>query len=173
MPELWVYVIGGIIVAVITLTIGYTLYSNTIDYSQRQEALSQFSDFSSSLNIVCLQEFNNSMTKKFTITQQVRVIYATNDIVNPLPTVIDRIKDAQSSLGRNVCMQFKDEQELRCYPDPPKKLACNVTMPYLGNLPEQEDIFVAVSRILGRGPIREYSLFIQKTSGDAVTVSIL
>jgi hypothetical protein len=89
-----------------------------------------------------------------------------------LPKVLDEIKNQQASFGKNVCMQFKDEQYLRCYPEPPKRLACNVVMPYLGVLPEQEDIFVAMNKILGRGPIKEYTLLINKT-GNEVTVKAI
>ena len=170
MPEVWVYILGGIIVAIIAMGIGYTLLSTVINYSQRQEAISQFSDFSSNVNAVCLQEIGNSMTKRITIPIQVRVIYATDDTATPLVTVVDRIKNQELSFGNNTCLQFKDEQALRCYPEPPKRFACKVQMPYIGALSEEEDIFVAVNKILGRASGREYELLINKTSGDEVTI---
>jgi hypothetical protein len=170
MPEIWVYVFGGIIIAILALVIGYTLLSNTINLSQRQEALNQFSQLTSDINTVCLQEIGNSITKKFTFPFQVRVIYATDDTSNPLPKVLYEIKNQQASLGKNICIQFKDEQYLRCYPEPPKRLACNVIMPHLGVLPEQEDIFIAINKILGKGPIKEYMLLINKTAGNEVMV---
>ena len=172
MPDVWVYVFGGIIVAILALAIGYTLLSNTINLSQRQEALNQFSQLTSEINTVCLQEIGNFVIRKFTFPFQVRVIYATDDTSNLLPKVLEEIKNQEKSLGKNICMQFKDEQYLRCYPEPPRKLSCDVIMPYIGVLPEQEDIFVAVNKILGRGPIKEYTLLINKT-GNEVTVKAI
>jgi len=173
MPDIWIYVFGGIVISVIALTIGYTLLSNAIDYSQRQDALSQFSDLCSNINTVCLQEAGNFLTKTFRFSMPVRVVYATNDTTKSLPKVIDAIKNQNLSSGSNVCLQLKDEQDLRCYPQPPAKLPCRVSMPHMGVLPEKEDIFVAVSKILGRSPMREYELLINKTAGDEVTVSIV
>jgi len=173
MPDIWVYVFGGIIIAILALVIGYTLLSNTINFSQRQEALNQFSELTSNINTVCLQEFGNSVIKKFTFPFQVRVIYATDDTSNLLPKVLEEIKTQKTSYGKNICLQFKDEQYLRCYPEPPKKLPCNIIMPYLGVLPEQEDIFIAINKILGRGLIKEYTLLINKTAGDEVTVKTI
>jgi hypothetical protein len=173
MPDVWIYVFGGIVISAIAMTIGYNLLSNAINYSQRQDALSQFSDMCSTINTVCLQEAGNFFTKTFRFSMPVRVVYATDDTTKILPKVIDAIKNQESSSGSYVCMQLKDEQDLRCYPQPPAKLPCIVNMPHMGVLPETEDIFVAVSKILGRSPMREYTLLINKTAGNEVTVSIV
>jgi hypothetical protein len=170
MPDIWIYVFGGIVIAILALTIGYTLLSNSINYSQRQEALSQFSDLCSNVGVVCLQEVGNFLVKRYSFPTSVRVVYATDDTVNALPTVLDKIKNQELSSGNNICLQFKDEQFLRCCPEPPRKFPCKVQMPHLGVLPEHEDIFVAVNKILGRAPGREYETSINKTAGNEVTV---
>jgi len=170
MVEAWIYVAGGIIVAVIAFIIAYNLISSSIEYSQRQNALVQFSSFYSDVNTVCIQEINNSLVTKFSIPFSIRVVYATDDTAYILPTVTDRIKNQQLSYGQNICLQFKNEQYLRCYPEPPKKLLCNVTIPYMGALQETEDIWIKVSKILGGPAVREYDLFIQKTGGEEVSV---
>lgn len=99
------------------------------------------------------------------------MVYVTDNTVNVLPTVIDLIKNQNLSFGRSICLQFKNERQVRCYPEPPDKLPCNVTFPYIGVLPESEDIWVKVSKILGRPEAREYQLFIQKTGGSGVNVT--
>jgi hypothetical protein len=171
MPETWIYVAGGIIVAVIAFTIAYNLISSSIEYSQRQNTLAQFSSLYSDINTVCLQEINNSLIKKFSIPLSVRAVYATIDTNNTLPKVTDLIKSEQVSSGQNICLQFKDEQYLRCYPQPPKKFSCNITVPYMGALQEAEDIWVKVSKILGGPAIREYELCIKKVGGKDVNVN--
>ncbi|MEM7814477.1 MAG: hypothetical protein QXK48_02770 [Candidatus Aenigmatarchaeota archaeon] len=172
MPEMWVYVFGGVVVAILAMAIGYTLLSNMINFSQRQDALAQFSDLCSNINTVCLQELGNYLVKKYSFPMIVRVVYATEDVSNALPTVLDKIKNQEISYGRNICLQLKDEQFLRCCPEPPRQFYCRIQMPHLGVLPEHEDIFVAVNKILGRPPRRDYELLINKTSGDEVLITI-
>lgn len=172
MPELWVYVFGGVVIAILAMVIGYTLLSNMINYSQRQEALAQFSDLCYNVNAVCLQELGNFLVKKYSLPTIVRVVYATQDLENPLPAVLDKIKNQEISSGRSICLQLKDEQYLRCCPEPPKQFLCKIKMPHLGVLPEHEDIFVAVNKILGRAPRRDYEILINKTSGDEVFITI-
>jgi hypothetical protein len=171
MPETWIYVIGGIITAVIAFVIAYNLISSSLNYSQRQNFLNQFSSFYSDTNTACIQELNNSLLRKISVPSSVRVIYATNNTVNALPKVVDLIKNGQLSIGQNICLQFKDENYLRCYPEPPEKLLCTVTMPYIGALPESEDIWIRVSKILGRSLTRDYTVCIKKVAGKDVNLN--
>ncbi|MEM5853196.1 MAG: hypothetical protein QXG39_05755 [Candidatus Aenigmatarchaeota archaeon] len=173
MPELWVYVFGGIVIAILAMLVGYNLLSNMINYSQKQDALAQFSDLCYNINTVCVQELGNYLIKKYSFPSTVRVVYATQDVFNPLPKVLDKIKNGEISFGKSVCLQFKDEKYLRCCPEPPKQFLCRIQMPHLGVLPEQEDIFVAVNKILGRSPRRDYEILINKTSGDEVLVTTI
>ena len=69
-------------------------------------------------------------------------------------------------------MQFKDEQMLRCFPEPPEKLSCKVKMPYLGVLPETEDIWMRVKKILGQPEMKDYNLFVKKMRENEVEISI-
>jgi len=169
MPELWVYVFGGVLVGLLTLTLAYNLLHSSITYSQRQDALDQFNSFVASVERVCLQEKGNSESIRFSLPHGVRVIFATDETKVP-PKVYEQIKNMEMSEGRKVCLQFKDEDFLRCYPE--GFFECKVRMPYLGVLPEKEDIFVAVNRILGKGKRRDYNLLIQKLAGNVVEVSL-
>ncbi|MDI6807011.1 MAG: hypothetical protein QMD14_04350, partial [Candidatus Aenigmarchaeota archaeon] len=89
------------------------------------------------------------------------------DDKTPLPKVFDLIKNQELSYGYNLCLQFKDEQKVRC-----EEILCNMTIPYLGVLPETEDIWMMVSKILGRAPIKEYELFIKKINDEKVNITI-
>jgi len=171
MPETWIYVIGGIIIGVIAFVIAYNLISSSLNYSQTQNFLSQLSSFYSDVNTACIQELNNSLVRKFSVPSAVRVVYATNNTVNALPKVVDLIKNEQLSVGQNICLQFKNENYLRCYPQPPEKLLCTITMPYMGALPETEDIWMKVSKILGKSLTREYDICIKKVGGRNVNIN--
>jgi aminopeptidase S len=166
MPATWLYVAGGIFLAMLIFVIAYNLLTMHMIQAQKQNALANFNDLYTNIETVCLQEINNSMLTKISIPTSVRVIYVTGDTKNPLPIVIEKIKNEEINTERNLCMQFVDEQILRC-----KKLTCNVTMPYMGSLPEHMDIKIMVKKILGEAPVREYSLLIVKTAGNEVTTT--
>ena len=171
MPELWVYVLGGIVVAIIALLIGYNLFSNIMNYSQKQDVLKQFSDLCQNINTVCTQEVGNFVVKKYTLPWNDRVVYATDDTSKILPTVVDKIKNQEISSGKNICLQFKDEQEVRCCPEPPRQFSCRVKMPHIGLLPEHEDIWVRVRKILTGQVSRDYEACIRKVSWQDVSIS--
>jgi len=173
MVDTWVIVVGGIIVAAIAFLIAYNLISSFIELSQKQNTLIQFSNFYSDVNTVCIREIYNYLERKVSISSSVRVVYATDDTFNALPKVVDLIKSQRISSGPNICFQFNGEQLLRCYPEPPNYLPCNVKMPYIGTLPESEDIWVKVSKILGRSTTREYNLLIEKTGGNETNITLI
>ena len=173
MPELWIYVLGGIIIAVITLLTAYILISNSINHAEKQIALNEFSSLFTDVQTVCLGEVNNSIgPKKYSIPFIVRVIYTTNETNKILPKVVDLIKNQNKTSGFKFCLQFKDEDKPRCLPEYPEVMYCNTTMPYIGALPETEDIWMMVNKILGKPRIKEYYLTIQKIDSDKVKIEM-
>ena len=79
MPDVWLYVAGGVIISIMAFVIAYTMMAGTIDLSQRQTATSQLSNlYHNAVATVCIQEINNSMIKKVSFYSEVRVVYATD-----------------------------------------------------------------------------------------------
>lgn len=167
MPATWFYVVGGIVIGILVFSIAYHLISVSIIQAQKQNILASFNNLYTDIETVCLQEINNSMLTKLKVSAQVRVIYVTDDTVNPPSTIIDNITNEDMSDGFNLCMQFTNEDFLRC-----EKLTCNTTLPYMGSLPESMDIKLLVKRILGQAPVKEHSLTLTKTKGNEVEVTI-
>jgi len=167
MPAEWLYIAGGIFIAMLVFVIAYNLLTMQMIQAQKQNALADFNDLLTDIEMVCLQEINNSMLTKITIPTSVRVLYVTSDTKNLLPTVVDRIRNEETNRERNICIQFIDEQIIRC-----KELTCNTMMPYMGSLPEYMDIKIMVKKILGEAPVKEYDLRITKVLGDEVEVKI-
>lgn len=152
----------------IALAIAYNLISQAINTSLRESALSEFSNLKNGVENVCVQEIKNFIKIKFTLYPKVRVVYATDDPNYIMPTVIDSIKNSKLSSGSNICLQFTDEPDkTRC-----EKLTCELDMPYIGYLPESQDIWSGVNKILGRADIKKYDLSLTKTYGDVVKISI-
>jgi hypothetical protein len=167
MPATWLYIAGGIFIAMLVFVIAYNLLTMQMIQAQKQNALANFNDLLTDIETVCLQEINNSMLTKIAIPTSVRVLYVTSDTKNLLPTVVDRIKNEETNRERNICIQFIDEQIIRC-----KELTCDTTMPYMGSLPEYMDIKIMVKKILGEALVKEYDLRITKVLGDEVEVKI-
>jgi hypothetical protein len=167
MPENWLYVAGGIFIAMLVFVIAYNLLTINMIQAQKQMALTSFKDLQTDIETVCLQEVNNYKLTKISIPTSVRVLYVTKNIKNPLSTVVGNITRGDRNSERNICMQFIDEQILRC-----EKLTCNTTMPFMGSLPENMDIKIMVKKILGEAPVKDYELNITKTLGDEVEINI-
>lgn len=172
MPDIWVYIVGGVVISILILAIAYVLISNSINFSEKQMTLNEFSELFTDVQSVCLGEVNNSLTRQYTFAFNTRVIYATNLTNSTLPKVVDLIKNQNISSGFKLCLQFKDEQNLRCLPEAPEFLFCNTTMPYIGVLPENEDIWMMVNKILGKPRTREFFLNIKKINETIVNISI-
>lgn len=163
MPVTWVYVVGGIIVGVIGLLIGYNLIMNVMILSEKQNILHEFSKLQTSIETTCSEGTIEFIRVK--LPDSVRVIYATEDedVTTTLPEVVDKIKNKEVSRGDNICLQFKNEKTEKC-----QKLKCNFTLPYLGVLSEQMDIEIMVKKILGQAPSKEYNLFLVKNEEKEV-----
>lgn len=167
MPESMFYLIGGILIGMLVFTIGYRLITISIIQSQKQMALTDFNELASDLDIVCLQEVNNSMLVKLKIPNLVRVIYATDNTTDLLPTVIDSIKHEELSEGQNLCLQFKNEQFIRC-----EGLICNSSIPYMGALETYNDFQLMVKKILGEALVKDHTLLLTKVETEVNTTMI-
>ncbi|MEM5878435.1 MAG: hypothetical protein QXF12_06185 [Candidatus Aenigmatarchaeota archaeon] len=159
-------IVAGIIIGVLVFTLAYRLLTVSINQAQYQVTIQNFNGFYSEVQTVCQQEIGSKTAVKLQIPVTVRVVYFTDDNVNPLPTVVDLIERSSQSQGNYLCMQFKKEQELRC-----EKLSCNSHMPYIGALEDYNDLQIMVNKILGRPLIKEYTLTIQKNLNKEVVVT--
>lgn len=172
MVESWVFVIGGIIIGVIAFVTAFNFYMSSINYSENQNMLQRFSELYSNIFSACIQEINSSQEFRITLLADVRVLYATDDKETPPITVVDKIKNKEISSGKNLCMQLENERGLRCLPRESDAI-CKINIPYLGVLPESEDIWVKVKKILGFQSSRDYSLLIQKFRGKEVNITLV
>jgi hypothetical protein len=186
MPETWVYVAGGVIVGILTFAIAYTLMSGYVKFNEKQNDLKEFSSLASDAKLVCYGGKDNFLAKSYTFSENLKILYATNNIscfsdadcnyqlercennFCLLVTPEGIIGSKQFSFGKNICLQFKDELELRC-----EKIACNVSFQPIGVRPETIDIWVAVSKILGRGNYRNFMLNLTKDSFDSINITLI
>ncbi len=159
------YIVGGIIIGVLVLFISYKLLTIATTQTLKQNMLSNFNNLRSAIDTVCWQEVRNSMVVDMSVPNSIRAIYTTNDTENALTSVTDQIKDGRISIGQNICLQFKTEQELRCH-----KLKCRTFMQYLGALDTYNDLQLLVNKILGKPLTKEYSIVLTKTNTGAEVI---
>lgn len=152
------YVVGGIVIGLLVFTIAYRLLTISINQAQKQDAIADFNKLYSYIKSVCLQELDNTMTLKLEIPNIVRIIYSTDNPDSPPVTVVDMIKASYNTTGKNICFQFKLEQEARC-----SEVPCNTSFPVMGALETYNDLQLMVNKILGKPLTKEYSLTITKT----------
>jgi len=185
MPETWVYVAGGVVAGILIFAIAYTLLSAYVRYNEKQNDLKEFSSLASDAKLVCYGSKDNFLVKSYTFSENLKILYATNNTscssdadCNPsekcennfclLQKPVEAIMSRKFSFGKSICLQFKDELELRC-----EKLACNVSFQPIGVLPETIDIWAAVNKILGRGNYRNFMLNLTKDSFDSINITLL
>jgi hypothetical protein len=186
MSETWVYVAGGVIVGMLVFAIAYTLMSAYVKFNEKQNDLKEFSSLVSDAKLVCYGSKGNFLIKSYIFSENLKILYATNNIscssdadcnypiercennFCSLQKPVEAIRNKQFSFGKNICLQFKDEIELRC-----EKIACNVSFQPIGALPATEDIWAAVSKILGKGNYRNFMLNLTKHSFDSINITFV
>jgi len=166
MPANWLWVIGGILIAILAITVVARLLNQVATVSQRQDMINRFNELHSIMESVCLQEVGNSRKTKFSVYDFVRVVYVsgTNEVVDK---VMEKVKRKEMGSGDKLCLQFKDEDTPRCV-----ELSCKATMPYMGALPEYIDIKLFVKRLLGEPLVKDYTLSIEKVGGKEIEVVV-
>ncbi|MBU5688579.1 MAG: hypothetical protein KQA41_01635 [Candidatus Aenigmarchaeota archaeon] len=157
MAEQTLVFLGSIIIGLLVLTLAYRILTVSISQSQYQAALSSFNSFYTDIQSVCQQEIENSVKVKYQIPIFVKVVYFSYDDIRPPVGVNDLILNQEISEGDYLCLQFKQQQDLKC-----QKIECIAQMPYIGALEEYNDLQLAVNKILGKPLIKEYTLLIKK-----------
>jgi hypothetical protein len=186
MPATWVYVAGGVLAGILIFTIAYTLISASVRFNEKQNDLREFSSLISDASFVCYGGKGNFVMKAYKFSENLKIIYSTNNIScssdsdcnYPLERCennfclvqkpVDAIKSKAHYFGKSICLQFKDEMELRC-----EALACNISFQPIGVMPATQDIWVAVNKILGKGNYKSFTLKIIKDSFDSINITSL
>ncbi len=158
--------VGSIVIGILVFTLAYRLLTVSIKQAQYQIALNELNRFYSNIQSVCVQEIGNKMKIKYQIPNTVRVVYFSYDDKNSVPAVTDLITNEEVSEGNYLCLQFKNEQEVRC-----QQINCVGYMPYIGALEEYNDLQLAVNKILGKPMVKEYTFYIEKNFNGQVEIN--
>ena len=100
---------------------------------QEKKSLEEFENLASKLNDFCLRIIGHEEPLKFEVGEEVVAIYATNSKYEEFgeEKLEEFVKESRESEGKFLCLKLRDRR-LIC-----KELNCNVSMPFLGYLPEE------------------------------------
>jgi len=148
--SVWIWVIGGIIVGFILLTVFLQLVSYITRTREVEIAKGSFGELATNARTICQTIAGSGasrLDRKFTFPQSVSDIFSVNT------TATTEIPTGEKSYGRMICM--KVYEEFVC-----EDVACNVE---LNNIKNRETLTTTINRILGRIGTNEYELKIIKT----------
>lgn len=163
----WIWLIGGIMAAVIIFTIASMQIQNTIKATIEKNSIQKFSEVVSIINNLCWSFEGNTREYTLQLGETIDGIYA-----SPLPyeryeseQLTNKIINEEKSSGNNLCLKIKNKK-LTC-----EKLDCNSTFPFVGAVPEKFSLSGMVSKWMGKGSIFNYYLGFERKIG-AVEVSL-
>jgi len=158
MAEEAVLIAGGVVIAILVFAIAYRFFIILSSNSLKTITLNNFNEFYSYIEFMCAQEVKSESQATLSLPENVRAVYAAeNDRI--APKVVESIKNGKFSSGSYICLQFKNEQEPKCY-----QSKCNIYMPFMGSLEPWNDLQLMVKKILKKPLIKDYFINITKTN---------
>lgn len=123
--SIWIWIIGGLVVAIMTFTAAYYNLNQIGEQAFRQNVVDQYNEINKEISFICQQAQGSSSEGEVEL-REVRAIFASNQKGEPpsdVPTLIDTGK---SKKGNYVCLTF-DNAHYDCV-----EHECNVEMDYIG-----------------------------------------
>ncbi len=167
-PSMWVWIIGGFLLALITIVILWQLISLSQMSFMRKVAEQQFISLNNEISFICSSSgVGSERSMGMRLPSLVEGIYASDnrEYVPPdLAEVIDSpLNTPGISFGDNVCMKLRGVETLKCM-----EHDCAISMNYMGAPPSGS--FFDQVRQLASSPTFDYSVQIKKTTSNQVSV---
>lgn len=163
--EEWVWIIAGTVAGLTVFSIAYTHMVQTNIATIDQRSLEEFEEVRNIINNLCWDFAGNKREYKLTLSENVEGIYAAKTPYEEYrrEELIDRIKSFNYSYGNFFCIMITNKR-LRCI-----ELECNVSMPFVGSVPEKFSLTALINKLIGIVPTFDFYLIFTRTL-DNVTV---
>ena len=163
----WFWIIGGLIAGLIAFTIAYQQIAEIIRTTAEQRSIEQFNEIKDIVNNLCWSSVENKREYKVNLGETIEGIYVAPSKYEEYDTkkLMDTILSSEDATGNYLCIKVKDKR-LNC-----EKLECDVTMPFMGAVPEEFSLSALVSKLMGRGKTFDYPLEFERTV-DKVNIKI-
>ena len=161
----WMWIIGGVIVAIVVLTLAYDQILKSQRTRIEQMSIDHFNEIASNLDNLCWEFLGNKRELTIELGDMVEGIYAANSpsIEYEKVQLINNIVQNENSTGNYLCLKISNKR-LYC-----ENFTCNVTFPFIGYVPEQFSLTALINSLMGRGKIYTYSI-IMRREPDGVNV---
>lgn len=159
--SIWIWIVGGLAVAMITFTMTFQSLVSVGETSQRNEIVDKFNNLVNTANLYCSKGQGSLKTEKISLTG-VRGIYSSDSRQNPPPTIPDNISASDSKTGEYLCLKFEGEEK----PYSCREMSCQTNMTYIGTPLEGSDMY-----LLGKEtPGFTFDLEIEKKADGTVKI---
>lgn len=163
----WIWIIASVVLGILVLTFSSILILNQYDLTQKQNVISQFSDFYVKMKDVCTAGIGDVYFYKLALPEQTRAIYVSNSSDQlPPAKVSEYVTKSQTAVGNYLCLQFFDENLPRC-----GEMSCYSNFTYIGTPSLQPTLQNLVARLTGQTPIYYFLVQINKVDYNYLYVN--
>ena len=135
--SIWLWIIGGLVVAMLTFTMTFQSLVSVGETSSRNEIVDSFENIKNTADLYCSRG-EGSMTTKEISFSGVRAIYASDSKENPPPETPNYVSNSESEKGQYMCLKFEGTSDpYACY-----EMECSLNMTYIGKPLEGTDMYI-------------------------------
>ena len=158
--SIWIWIIGGLVVAIMTFTAAYYNLSQIGEQAFRQNIVDEYEGINGDINFICKQATGSS-TQRTVELRKVRAIFSSSSRGEPPGDVPEKIENGDTNSGNFVCLTF-DNAHYGCV-----EHDCMVEMTYIGMPAPASDMYK-----LGSADGKfEFELTVEKTDFNTVRVT--
>jgi hypothetical protein len=135
--SIWIWIVGGLAVAMITFTMTFQSMVSVGQASNRNNVVDQFNNLKNTADLYCSKGRGSMTTQTISLTG-VRGIYASDNRGNPTPEIPKNISESDHKSGDYLCLKFEgDEDHFAC-----KETSCRVNTTYMGTPIKGSDMYI-------------------------------
>lgn len=132
---LWIWIVGGIIVALVLLTAGVSIFGDMGRQSTQQSAVDQFNSMEKDVEFLCQQAPGAQKTERVDIGDGVLAMFAADTRGEAPNAVPNLVSEQEMAAGDFLCLTFENSH-YGCM-----ETACPVNMTYIGQPMEGTDMY--------------------------------
>jgi len=135
--SIWIWIIGGLVVAMLTFTMTFQSLVSVGETSSRNEVVDDFNTLRNTADLYCSRG-QGSMTTQQISFSDVRAIYTADSKKNPPPETPNYISNSKTEKGDYLCLKFEDTSDpYACH-----EMKCSINTTYMGTPLKGTDMYI-------------------------------
>lgn len=150
----WFWIAAGVIGGIIIFIVAYRQIGEISKTTSEQRSLEQFNEIKNIADNLCWGTPGNKREYTVRLSEKIEGVYVAESKYDEYEAekLMDTILSSEDATGKYLCIKVKDKR-LKC-----EELECDVTMPFMGAVPEEFSLSALVNKLMGRGEIFDYPL---------------